>query len=166
MRSYSTAAGEQAGGDREPTRKEARAAARVLFAATFGFTVFFAVWVMFAIVGIPVKKQFGLSEGDFAVLVAIPILTGSLLRIPIGLFTDRVGGRRVFAALLVVTAIPTYLVSRASSFTQLIILAFFIGLAGTSFAVGIAWVSAWYPAARQGFALGMFGAGNAGASVT
>ena len=166
MNAYATAPGEQAGTDRELTPKEARDAAHVLFAATFGFTVFFAVWVMFAIVGIPVKKQLGLSEGDFAALVAIPILTGSLLRVPIGIVTDRVGGRLVFTVLLVVTAIPTYLVSRASSFTQLIILAFFIGLAGTSFAAGIAWVSAWYPAKRQGFALGMFGAGNAGASVT
>lgn len=134
--------------------------------ATFGFTVFFAVWVMFAIVGIPVKKEFGLSEGEFAVLVAIPILTGSVLRVPIGIFTDRVGGRLVFTGLLIITAIPTYLVSRATSFTQLVILAFFIGIAGTSFAVGIAWVSAWYPAKRQGYAMGMFGAGNAGASVT
>jgi NNP family nitrate/nitrite transporter-like MFS transporter len=166
MTSYSTAPREQAEVAPALTRKEKRDAAHVLFAATFGFTVFFAVWVMFAIVGIPVKKQFGLSEGDFAILVAIPILTGSLLRIPIGIFTDRVGGRIVFTSLLVVTAIPTYLVSRATSFTQLIILAFFVGLAGTSFAVGIAWVSAWYPAKRQGFALGMFGAGNAGASVT
>ena len=130
---------------------------RVLVVATVGFTVFFAVWVMFAIVGVPLREELGLSEGQFALLVAIPILTGSILRVPIGILTDRVGGRLVFTGLLVVTAIPTYFVSRASGYTELVVLAFFVGLAGTSFAVGIAWVSAWYPAERQGFALGVLG---------
>jgi NNP family nitrate/nitrite transporter-like MFS transporter len=139
---------------------------RVLVMATLGFTVFFAVWVMFAIVGIPLRKELALSDGQFALLVAIPILTGSILRVPFGILTDHVGGRRVFTALLVVTAIPTYLVSRASGYTELLVLAFFVGLAGVSFAVGIAWVSVWYPHRRQGFALGVFGAGNVGASVT
>jgi NNP family nitrate/nitrite transporter-like MFS transporter len=138
----------------------------VLVAATAGFTVFFAVWVMFAIVGVPLRGELGLSDSQFALLVAIPILTGSILRIPFGILTDRLGGRRLFTALLVVTAVPTYLTSRASSYNQLLVLAAFIGLAGVSFAVGIAWVSAWYPQRRQGFALGMFGAGNVGASIT
>jgi NNP family nitrate/nitrite transporter-like MFS transporter len=148
------------------SRQESSERARVLMMATLGFTIFFAVWVMFAIVGIPLRKELGLSDGQFALLVAIPILTGSILRVPFGILTDRVGGRRVFTALLVVTAIPTYLVSRASGYTELIVLAFFVGLAGISFAVGIAWVSAWYPPHHQGFALGTFGAGNVGASVT
>jgi NNP family nitrate/nitrite transporter-like MFS transporter len=139
---------------------------RVLAIATAGFTVFFAVWVMFAIVGLPVRKELGLGDGEFALLAAIPILTGSVLRVPIGILTDKVGGRAVFTALLLVTAVPTYLVSRADSYGALLVLAFFIGIAGTSFAAGIAWVSAWYPAERQGFALGTFGAGNVGASVT
>src|SRR3989337_1502038 len=90
---------------------------RVLVVATVGFTVFFAVWVMFAIVGIPVRKEFGLSDGEFAVLVAIPILAGSILRVPLGMLTDLVGGRLVFTSLLVVTAIPAYFISRASSYT-------------------------------------------------
>jgi NNP family nitrate/nitrite transporter-like MFS transporter len=139
---------------------------RVLVMSTIGFCIFFAVWVMFAIVAIPVKAEFDLDEGQFALLVAIPILTGSLLRVPFGLLTDRVGGRLVFTSLLLVTAIPTYLISRASGYTQLLVLAFFVGLAGVSFAVGIAWVSVWYPPERQGFALGVFGAGNVGASIT
>ena len=139
---------------------------RVLVMSTLGFCIFFAVWVMFAIVAIPVRAEFDLSEGQFALLVAIPILTGSILRVPFGILTDRVGGRLVFTLLLLVTAIPTYLVSRASGYTQLLVLAFFIGLAGVSFAVGIAWVSVWYPPERQGFALGVFGAGNVGASIT
>ena len=139
---------------------------RVLTLATAGFTLFFAVWVMFAIVGIPLRKELGLSDGEFALLVAIPILTGSVLRVPIGLLTDVLGGRVVYTALLLVTAVPTFLVGYADSYGTLVVLAFCLGLAGTSFAVGIAWVSAWYPRGKQGFALGTFGAGNVGASVT
>jgi NNP family nitrate/nitrite transporter-like MFS transporter len=138
----------------------------VLILSTVGFTLFFAVWVMFAVVGIPLREELGLGDGEFAFLAAIPILMGSILRVPIGILTDRLGGRLVFTSLLLVTAVPTYLVSRADGYTQLVVLAFFMGLAGTSFAVGIAWVSAWYPDHRQGFALGTFGAGNVGASVT
>ena len=152
-----------------PTPAEAALVAarrRVLIIATCGFTVFFAVWVMFAIIGIPMREELGLSNGEFALLVAIPILTGSVLRVPIGVLTDKVGGRIVFTALFFLTAIPTYLVSQAHTYVQLLVLAFCVGLAGTSFAVGIAWVSAWYPADRQGFALGTFGAGNVGASIT
>ena len=138
----------------------------VLAVSTVGFTVFFAVWVMFAIVGLPIRKELGLTDGEFALLAAIPILTGSLLRVPVGIMTDKVGGRTVFTALLLVTAVPTYFVSRADSYGALLVLGGFVGLAGTSFAVGIAWVSAWFPYQRQGFALGTFGAGNVGASVT
>jgi len=87
---------------------------RVLVMSTIGFCIFFAVWVMFAIVAIPVRAEFALSEGQFALLVAIPILTGSILRVPFGILTDRVGGRLVFTLLLLATSIPTYLVSRAS----------------------------------------------------
>ena len=157
-----TAAGDVAVG----SEAERHVRTRVLVMSTLGFCVFFAVWVMFAIVAIPVKKEFDLTEGEFAFLVAIPILTGSVLRVPFGLLADRLGGRLVFTLLLLVTAIPTYLVSRATDYTQLLVLAFFVGLAGVSFAVGIAWVSVWYPPERQGFALGLFGAGNVGASIT
>lgn len=146
--------------------QESRERGRVLVMATIGFTVFFAVWVMFAIIGIPLREDLGLSDGQFALLAAIPILTGSILRVPFGILTDRVGGRRMFTALLLFTAVPCYLVSRADSYGQLVVLAFLTGFAGISFAVGIAWVSAWYPQGRQGFALGTFGAGNVGASIT
>lgn len=138
----------------------------MLVVATVGFTVFFAVWVMFAIVGLSVREELGLDEGRFALLVAIPVLTGSILRVPMGMLADLLGGRLVFTGLLAFTAVPTYLVSKASSYGQLLVLAVLLGLAGTSFSVGIAWVSAWYPENRQGFALGVFGAGNVGASIT
>lgn len=144
-----------------------RDAVRVLIIATVLFTLFFAVWMMFAIVGIPMRKEFDLSEGEFALLAAIPVLTGSLLRVPIGIATDVVGGRNMMMGLLIATAIPTWLVSKVDAYdTWLMILALGVGMAGTSFAVGIAWVSAWYPASHQGFAMGVFGAGNVGASIT
>jgi NNP family nitrate/nitrite transporter-like MFS transporter len=150
-------------GDGDPAAADRR---RVLVVSTAGFTLFFAVWVMFAIVGIPLRDEFDLSDGQFALLAALPIFTGSLLRIPLGIWADQYGGRIVFTALFVATAIPTYFVSRAESYAELLVLALFVGLAGTSFSVGIAWVAAWYPRSRQGFALGMFGAGNVGASIT
>ncbi len=155
----------------DPTSAEASAvdiaaANRVLTLATSAFTLAFAVWVTFAIVGIPMRKEFGLSDGEFALLVAIPIFSGSFLRVPVGILTDQLGGRRTMTALLLITAVPTYLLSRASSYDQALALALGIGIAGSTFASGVAWVSAWYPAERQGFALGIFGAGNVGASIT
>lgn len=141
-------------------------AKRVLVVSTVLFTIFFAVWVMFAIVGLKMRKELGLSEGEFALLAAIPILTGSILRVPMGIATDKVGGRNMLIGLLLFTAVPTYLVSRIETYEQALILALFLGMAGTSFAVGVAWVSAWYPPEYQGFALGVFGTGNVGASIT
>lgn len=139
---------------------------RVLLVATLLFALCFAVWVMFGMVGLRLKLALGLSESQFAFLIAVPVLTGSLLRIPVGLITDRIGGRNMMMILLIVTALPTYLLSRIQTYEQAVILALFIGLAGTSFAAGVAWVSAWYPAERKGFALGMFGLGNVGAALT
>jgi NNP family nitrate/nitrite transporter-like MFS transporter len=138
----------------------------VLAMNTFGFTVMFAVWVVFAIVGIEIRKEAGLSETEFAVLVALPVLTGSLLRLPIGMATDWFGGRPIFTALLAFTAVPLLLLTVAHSYWQYLALGLFIGLAGTSFAVGIAYTSAWFPERLQGTALGVFGAGNTGASLT
>ncbi len=141
-------------------------AMRVLIVATILFTIFFAVWLMFAIVAIPMRKELGLSESEFALLIAIPVLTGSTLRVPLGIITDKVGGRNTMIALLLLTAVPTWLVSRVETYDAALVLALGVGMAGTSFAVGIAWVSAWFPPRHQGFALGIFGAGNVGASIT
>lgn len=138
----------------------------VLVISTVLFTLFFAVWVMFAIVGLKMRKELSLSEGEFALLAALPVLTGSILRVPIGIATDKVGGRNMMMALLIATAIPTFMVSRIQTYDQALFLALLVGLAGTTFAVGVAWVSAWYPAEYQGFALGVFGMGNVGASIT
>jgi NNP family nitrate/nitrite transporter-like MFS transporter len=138
----------------------------VLAMNTFGFTVMFAVWVVFAIIGIAIRKELQLGETEFAVLVALPILTGSLLRLPMGMATDWFGGRPIFTALLASSAIPLLLLSQATQYWQYLVLGLFIGMAGTSFAVGIAYTSAWFPQRLQGTALGIFGAGNTGASLT
>jgi len=138
----------------------------VLAMNTFGFTVMFAVWVVFAIIGIAIRKELQLGETEFALLVALPILTGSLLRLPMGMATDWVGGRPIFTALLASSALPLLLLCLATHYWQYLVLGLFIGMAGTSFAVGIAYTSAWFPQRLQGTALGIFGAGNTGASLT
>lgn len=139
---------------------------RVLALSTSGFTLMFAVWLMFGVLGIPIREEFGLSDVELSWLTATAILNGALWRLPAGLLADRFGGRRVFITMLAATAVPTFLVSQASTFAMLLVFAFFAGFAGNAFSVGIAWNSAWFPRERQGFALGVFGAGNVGASVT
>jgi NNP family nitrate/nitrite transporter-like MFS transporter len=148
------------------TPEERRQRNAVLILSTVGFTLMFAVWLMFGVLAIPIRKEFGLSEVQFGWLTAIAILNGSIWRLFFGILADRYGGRIVFTLLLLVTALPAYLVSRAASFSELLLYAFLVGIAGNSFSVGIAWNSAWFPRNKQGFALGMFGAGNVGASVT
>ncbi|GGS01027.1 MFS transporter [Deinococcus sedimenti] len=141
-------------------------ARRVVTAATLGFTLMFAVWVMFAIVGLPIRKQLGLTDAQFTLLTAIPVLTGSLLRLPAGIWADRYGGKTVFLINTVVTALFALALAWADGYTTLLALALGVGLAGVSFAVGNAWIAQWVPVSRQGLALGTFGAGNAGASIT
>src|SRR4030042_1341555 len=126
----------------------------------FGVTVMFAVWVVFAIIGIAIRKELQLGETEFALLVALPILTGSLLRLPIGMATDWIGGRPIFTALLATSAIPLLLLTQATQYWQYLVLGLFIGMAGTSFAVGIAYTSAWFPQRLQGTPLGILGAGK------
>ncbi|MBM4130898.1 NarK/NasA family nitrate transporter [bacterium] len=138
----------------------------ILALSTVAFTLMFAVWLMFGVLGIPIRKEFGLTEVQFGWLTAIAILNGSIWRLTFGLWTDRFGGRKVLTVLVALTAIPAFLVSQARSFDQLMVYAFLVGMAGNAFSVGIAWNSAWFPREQQGFALGVFGAGNVGASVT
>lgn len=139
---------------------------QVLTLSTLGFTLMFAVWLMFGVLGIPIRKEFGLTDVQLSWLSAVAILNGSLWRLLAGVLADRYGGKVVFTIMLLFTAIPAYLVSQASSFEVLLLYAFLVGFAGNAFSVGIAWNAAWFPREQQGFALGMFGAGNVGASVT
>lgn len=139
---------------------------RILTISTIAFTLAFAIWLMLGVLGIPIRKEFGLTDVELSWLVAAAILSGSILRLPFGIATDRIGGRKMMTALLLAIAVPTYLVSYAENYTQLVVLALLFGLAGNAFNIGISWNSAWFPRERQGAALGVFGAGNVGASVT
>lgn len=156
---------------------------RVLWLSTFAFTVLFAVWLMLGVLGLEIKRDAGLMLGDAAAsmteadvkaatetrfewLLAVAILSGSLLRLSFGIWADRYGGRNMMVLLLLVSAAPTYWLGHAASYPELLACAALLGLAGNSFAVGIAWNSAWFPARSKGTALGVFGAGNVGASGT
>ncbi len=150
----------------QPETQPGRPLLAVLSLSTLGFTLMFAVWLMFGVLGIPIRKEFGLTDVQLSWLSAVAILNGSIWRLLTGILTDRYGGRIVFTLMLLFTAFPAYLVSQAGSYRELLLYAFLVGFAGNSFSVGIAWNSAWFPRGQQGFALGVFGAGNVGASVT
>ncbi len=137
-----------------------------LWASTFAFTACFAVWTIFSIIGVQIKNDLGLSETEFGLLIGTPILTGSLSRLLLGIWTDQYGGRRVYVAVMLSAALATFLLTFAHTYVQFLIAALGVGIAGGSFAVGIAYVSKWYPTEKQGTALGVFGAGNVGAAVT
>ncbi|HLS81642.1 MAG TPA: nitrate/nitrite transporter [Steroidobacter sp.] len=137
----------------------------VVTMSTLAFTVCFAVWMMFAVIGIPIKDFLNLNETQFGLLAATPVLTGSLIRLPLGMWTDRYGGRLVFFILMLSTVLPIYLIGRATQYWQFLACGLFVGLAGGSFSVGIAYCARWFPKDQQGFAMGIFGAGNAGAAV-
>jgi len=139
---------------------------KVLWLSFIGFALMFAAWTMFGVLGIPIQKEMGLSDVQLAWLSAIAILNGALWRLPLGMLADRYGGRVVFLNVLLLSALAAFLVTRATSYEWLMACAFFVGIAGNSFSVGSAWVAAWFPKQQQGFAMGLFGAGNVGASVT
>ncbi|WP_026871439.1 MFS transporter [Inquilinus limosus] len=139
---------------------------RALWISTVAFTLCFAVWTLFAIIGIRIKQELGLSEAEFGLLVGTPVLTGSLIRILLGVWTGRYGGRLVYTATMLAAALATFLLSRATTYPEMLIAGLGVGLAGGSFAVGVAYVSPFFPPEKQGTALGIFGAGNVGAAVT
>lgn len=142
-----------------------RSARAALVLATVSFTVSFAVWGMMAPLARTFQSSLQLSETQTWGLIATPVLLGSIGRIPLGMLADAWGGRIVFGALLIVIALSAGLLSFASTYPQLLAGAFLLGLAGTSFSVGVAFTSKWFPPQRQGMALGVYGAGNIGQSV-
>ncbi len=137
----------------------------VVTMSTVAFIVCFAIWMMFAVIGIPIKENLNLNETEFGLLISMPVLTGSLIRLPLGMWTDRFGGRIVFFVLMLTTVLPIYLIAYASSYWQFLLIGLFVGLAGGSFSVGVAYVARWFPKSQQGLAMGVFGAGNSGAAV-
>lgn len=138
----------------------------VLTMNTLAFTVMFMVWTVFGEIGVPIQEELGLNNTQFGILTSVPILTGALVRLPLGAWTDRFGGRPVFFILMLCVLPAMWLVQFATEYWQLLVLGAFIGLAGGSFSVGISYTGKWFPRHQQGTAMGIFGAGNAGAAVT
>ena len=142
-----------------------RQALSVLIVSTLAFTVCFMVWMMFGVIGIPIKKALDLNSTQFGLLMATPVLTGSLIRVPLGIWTDRFGGRLVMGILMAATVPAIYLMSYATAYWHFLTIGLFVGLAGGAFSVGTPYVARWFPKSQQGFAMGIYGAGNSGAAV-
>ena len=138
---------------------------RNLALATIAFAVCFSAWGMLAPIAPDIQDELGLSDTETSVMISIPVVLGSLLRLPFGYLTDRLGGRAVFAVMLVYSAGAAILVGFASSYAALLGAGFLLGAAGATFAVGIPFVAEWFDAKRQGFALGIYGIGNIGTAV-
>jgi NNP family nitrate/nitrite transporter-like MFS transporter len=140
-------------------------AAQALFFSTTAFAISFAVWGLVAALAPTFTQTYGLSAKAKGLMIAIPVLLGSLGRLPAGMLADRFGGRKVFSILLLLSAIPAAAIGLSNSYTQLLWLGVFIGMAGTSFAIGISFTAKWFTPDQQGTALGIYGMGNIGQSI-
>lgn len=138
---------------------------RNLVLGTVAFAVAFSAWGLIAPLAKDFQDDLGLSNTRTLVLTAVPVILGSLLRLPFGWLTDRYGGRRVFTLVLLASAVPTLLFGFVDSYWGLIVVGFFLGTAGASFAVGVPFVAGWFAKERQGFAVGVYGVGNIGTAV-
>ena len=145
--------------------RRTRQAWSVLIVSTLAFTVCFMVWMMFGVIGIPIKKMLNLNATQFGLLTAMPVLTGSLVRVPLGIWTDKYGGRIVMAVLMALTVPAIWLMGSATEYWHFLVIGLIVGLAGGSFSVGTPYVARWFPKNRQGMAMGVYGAGNSGAAV-
>ncbi|MDK4688736.1 MFS transporter [Kingella negevensis] len=137
----------------------------VLVSSTFSFTMCFMIWMMLAVVGIPIKQKLGLNETEFGFLAALPVLSGSLIRVPLGIWTDKFGGRIVMFILMLLSVPAIFAMQFATQYWQFLAIGLMMGLAGGSFSVGTPYVARWFPKEQQGLAMGIFGAGNAGSAV-
>ncbi|MFC8502584.1 MFS transporter [Pedococcus sp. NPDC057267] len=145
-----------------------RLGTRMLALATVGFAVNFWAWALLSPLGPRFKDVLALSSGQQALLVAVPVIVGSLGRIPVGALTDRLGGRLMFPVVSVATIVPVLYLGLAGqhSFAGLLVGGFFLGIGGTAFAIGVPFVNAWFPPERRGFAIGVFGAGMGGTAIS
>jgi NNP family nitrate/nitrite transporter-like MFS transporter len=132
---------------------------------TISFAVCFAAWGLISAFAPRFRELFHLTATQTAFLVAVPVLLGALMRIATGMLADRFGGRIIFAILMIAVAAPAYIVPLVASYQKLLVVAFFLGIAGSSFAVGVGFVSRWFPSEKQGGALGIYGLGNIGQSA-
>jgi NNP family nitrate/nitrite transporter-like MFS transporter len=143
--------------------KQQRGAGLNLAVATTGFMVNFWAWALIGPLGPGIKEKLGLSFAAQSLLVAVPVVVGSLGRIPVGALTDRYGARMMFPLVSLVTILPVLAIAWVQdSYPAMIVAGFFLGIGGTAFAVGVPHVSTWYPPARRGFAIGVFGIGMGG----
>lgn len=147
------------------THLDSRSSLRVLAVATLAFALCFSVWGLVPPLAPFFRERYGLSNTQVGLLVSTPVLLGAVLRIPAGLLTDRFGGRRVFPALLLLLVPSLALVAFSNSFITMLGAVLILGTSGASFAVGIPFVSQWFSPGRQGFALGIYGAGNIGTAL-
>lgn len=136
--------------------------------AAVGFALTFWAWALLSPLGAHFKQSLGLTSFEQALLVAVPVIVGALGRIPVGALTDRYGGRLMFPVISFATIIPVLFLGLVGyrSLAALLIGGFFLGVAGTSFAVGVPFVSAWFPAERRGMAIGIFGMGMGGTAIS
>ncbi|OTG87055.1 MFS transporter [Acinetobacter sp. ANC 4558] len=137
----------------------------ILISSTVAFTICFMIWMIFAVLGIPIKEQLGLTETQFGLLAAMPVLSGSLIRVPLGIWTDRYGGRIVFFILMLICIPPIFLLQYAQQYWQFLLLSLWMGLIGGSFSIGTPYVAKWFDRKHQGLTMGIFGAGNAGSAL-
>ena len=154
-----------------PPTKATRQAWVMLVMATLGFALNFWAWALLSPLG-PLWRDNGalgdLTEGDVALLVAVPVIVGSLGRIVVGALTDKHGGRIMFPLVSLATIVPVLVIGfwAQNSFTSLLIAAFFLGLGGTVFAIGVPFVNSWFPPSQRGLAIGIFGAGMGGTAIS
>ncbi|MBM7173566.1 NarK/NasA family nitrate transporter [Streptomyces sp. G44] len=153
--------------DGTPAAKPSAAAYRNLAVATVGFTLTFWAWDLVAPLGSDFKDRLGLSSFEQSLLVAVPVIVGSLGRVPVGALTDRYGARLMFPLVSALTIVPVLLIIPArNSYLAMLAVGFLLGLGGTTFAIGIPLVNSWFPPARRGFALGVFGMGMGGVALS
>lgn len=136
-----------------------------LFMATVAMIVCFMSWSNFAPLSAQVATMFHLSVGQKTLLLATPVLLGSIMRIPVGILSDKYGGKKVYIILMVFILIPLFMITKVHTFGMLLVAALLVGMAGTSFAVGVSYASVWFPPEQQGFALGIVAMGNTGNAV-
>lgn len=139
---------------------------RALVMATAAFAVNFAVWTLYSVMGIELKEQLSLSATEFGLLLSAPIFTGAIFRLPVGILCDRYSRKKLFIIQMALLIPPLLALPYMNTYADYSIIGLVIGISGTSFTIGIRYVNDWFPSKKQGMAMGVFGAGNAGAALT